>query len=489
MTALSALLVLLLSLSLHSVGGDGDGEDFVVVLTDDNMREFVSKNSRVLVEFYAPWCGHCKALEPEYKEAASVMKNAGMETVLAKVDATKQTGIASEFEIRGYPTLKYFVNGSPQDYNGPRQADGIVDWLEKREKPNFKELTEGEVDDFVAAHEFSMVVRAKKGSKKVKLFKTAVSELLDEKEKFGLVLVEEDGEVRTEYHRPQFNPEDDKRILTYNGKMQASELRRFLRDSRYPLISEKFDAAMYLYDPIHHSAIVALSGAEAQEQWKEAGHDFLESLRGEVYFTFIDLEDDMNASLLNDVAPALEEGGVLFLERPSVKDAEGPVKPKKFLLKEGAASLDSLKTFFGSWKAGKLPEYLKSEPVPAVNEGPVKVVVADSFDDVVLDPQKDVFVKYYAPWCGHCKSLAPAWDKLAETVHKKYSKVVIAKLDATANDVIDDVRGFPTLIFYPAGKKKMKMRNKMNYEGAREFESLLDFVEASMESEEPRDEL
>jgi thiol-disulfide isomerase/thioredoxin len=56
---------------------------------------------------------------------------------------------------------------------------------------------------------------------------------------------------------------------------------------------------------------------------------------------------------------------------------------------------------------------LKSEePVP--NNGPLTIVVGKNFDEIVRDPTKDVLVKFYAPWCGHCKKLAPVWDELAE---------------------------------------------------------------------------
>jgi thiol-disulfide isomerase/thioredoxin len=53
---------------------------------------------------------------------------------------------------------------------------------------------------------------------------------------------------------------------------------------------------------------------------------------------------------------------------------------------------------------------------------------------VTDDPTKDVFVKYYAPWCGHCKKMAPAWIELAEYL-KDVEDVIIAEVDATANDL------------------------------------------------------
>ena len=56
-----------------------------------------------------------------------------------------------------------------------------------------------------------------------------------------------------------------------------------------------------------------------------------------------------------------------------------------------------------------------------------------NFDEIVNDPSKDVLLEFYAPWCGHCKALAPKYDELGEKL-KDNPSIVIAKIDATAND-------------------------------------------------------
>lgn len=56
---------------------------------------------------------------------------------------------------------------------------------------------------------------------------------------------------------------------------------------------------------------------------------------------------------------------------------------------------------------------LKSEPVPEIQASLVKTIVGKSFDEIVRDPTKDVFVEFYAPWCGHCKKFTPVWEELA----------------------------------------------------------------------------
>lgn len=90
----------------------------VVVLTEGNFTDFVEKNKFVMVEFYAPWCGHCQALAPEYAAAATELK--GEEVFLAKVDATEEEELAQKYEVQGFPTVYFFVDGVHKPYSGQR---------------------------------------------------------------------------------------------------------------------------------------------------------------------------------------------------------------------------------------------------------------------------------------------------------------------------------------------------------------------------------
>jgi len=100
----------------------------------------------------------------------------------------------------------------------------------------------------------------------------------------------------------------------------------------------------------------------------------------------------------------------------------------------------------------------------------VSILDGTNFDSVVLDEKKHVLVEFYAPWCGHCKKLAPTWEKLA-SIYKNEENVVIANIDAEKNSAVGGrfgVSGFPTIKFFPQDNKA-----GVAYEGGRE---LADFV-------------
>ncbi|XP_018429041.1 PREDICTED: protein disulfide-isomerase A6 isoform X3 [Nanorana parkeri] len=109
-------------------GGSGGKKD-VIELTDDNFdRQVLNSNDVWLVEFFAPWCGHCKNLEPEWAAAATeVAEQTKGKVKLGAVDATVHQGLASRYGIRGFPTIKVFQKGEePVDYDGGRTKADIV---------------------------------------------------------------------------------------------------------------------------------------------------------------------------------------------------------------------------------------------------------------------------------------------------------------------------------------------------------------------------
>ncbi|KAI2576130.1 protein disulfide isomerase family A member 2, partial [Homo sapiens] len=123
---------------------------------------------------------------------------------------------------------------------------------------------------------------------------------------------------------------------------------------------------------------------------------------------------------------------------------------------------------------------------PDWDQRPVKTLVGKNFEQVAFDETKNVFVKFYAPWCTHCKEMAPAWEALAEK-YQDHEDIIIAELDATANELdAFAVHGFPTLKYFPAGPG----RKVIEYKSTRDLETFSKFLDNGgvLPTEEPPEE-
>ncbi|KAL2623345.1 hypothetical protein R1flu_003550 [Riccia fluitans] len=108
----------------------GSFAEDVVVLTPDNFDLEVGHSNGALVEFYAPWCGHCKKLAPEYEKLGSMFKKT-KNVLIGKVDCDDHKPLCSKFGVQGFPTIKWFPAGSqePKDYSGGRTVEALSEFV------------------------------------------------------------------------------------------------------------------------------------------------------------------------------------------------------------------------------------------------------------------------------------------------------------------------------------------------------------------------
>ncbi|CAK0801175.1 unnamed protein product, partial [Prorocentrum cordatum] len=129
-----AAMAAVLGLVLFGVALGARGDE-VLALTTANFSQHLKDNKQTLVEFYAPWCSHCKKLAPEFEKAAGSLKALGKPVSLVKVDATEEKDLATKYGVKGFPFLIWFEDSKETEYDGGRTAETIVEWVQSMMGP------------------------------------------------------------------------------------------------------------------------------------------------------------------------------------------------------------------------------------------------------------------------------------------------------------------------------------------------------------------
>lgn len=467
-------VVLLSTLIFCGTNADGD----VYVYTDANFETEAAKHDVMLIEFYAPWCGHCKRLAPEYEKAATALKKADPPVALAKVDCTVETSTCQKFGVTGYPTLKIFKNGEfSKAYDGPREKDGIVRKMMKESGPISKKLESVEdAKNFLSKDSAAVIGFFEDDSSALaKALNRAADQLADIR--FGHTT---DAAVKAEYKQENdaivlFRPKvmqnkfEDNQVVI--DETNANKIKARVQSEAFGLCGVRTgDNAGDFEKPVFvaYYTVDYEKNPKGTQYWRNRVMKVGKKLRDEGENIYLAISD------LNEMSREVGECGITDTSGDKPVVCAFDKQNRKYKM-EAAFGMDTFEQFVRDVQAGKVEAYMKSEPLPEGNDEPgkVKVVVAKNFDEIVNDEDKDVLIEFYAPWCGHCKSLAPKYDELALKL-KDEENIVIAKMDATANDVpaTYDVKGFPTLYFAPKGSKS----SPKSYDGGREVDDFIKYL-------------
>jgi len=467
--------------------------DAVITLTSTDFDEITNREPLMLVEFYAPWCGHCKKLEPEYEKAAKQLQNEDPPILLAKVDATQESDLASRFGVTGYPTLKIFRKGKVSDYKGERNTMGIVKHMVSQVgEASILSTSQKDLQKLLEENNEEIVV---------------VGYFTDEENNLALKYIDATNNMREEY------------VFTHTFDSKIAEAFKVKQNTiiiyAASLFHTTFEKKKYVFDKedaeesdivsfvkIHDTPLVGEYNTQTKEKQYKQKRPLV------IFFYTVDFTfENRKATQLwrNKIAAiANKHPELTFAIADDVKmatdfssfgfDDSGEEmnvgiyddKNRKYAMEEMEEfDVDQIEEFLKKYNKGSLKPKLKSQPIPKKQSGPVTVVVGKNFDKIVNDAKKDVFIEFYAPWCGHCKSLEPKYKKLAKKFKDK--NTVIAKMDATANDVPPpfEVSGFPTIYFVPANDKN----NPKKYEGGREVDDMEQYLKTQSSENKSKDEL
>ncbi|KAF8101926.1 hypothetical protein N665_0201s0229 [Sinapis alba] len=424
-------------------------EKDVAVLTKDNFTEFVGKNSFAMVEFYAPWCGACQALAPEYAAAATELKGVA---ALAKIDATEEGDLAQKYEIQGFPTVFLFVDGEMRKtYEGERTKDGIVSWMKKKASPSIHNITSVEEAERVLSAEPKVVLAfldSLVGSESAEL--AAASRLEDDLSFYQTTSpdIAKLFQIETDVKRPALVllKKEEEKLARFDANFTKAAITEFVSANKVPLvINFTREGASLIFENSVKNQLILFATAKESEKHLPTLREVAKSFKGKFVFVYVQMDNE-------DYGEAVSGFFGVTGTAAKVLVYTGNEDMRKFIL-DGEMTVNNIKTLAEDFLADKLKPFYKSDPVPENNDGDVKIIVGNNFDEIVLDESKDVLLEIYAPWCGYCQSFEPIYNKLGKYL-KGIDSLVVAKMDGTTNEhPRAKADGFPTILFFPGGNK------------------------------------
>ena len=439
-------------------------ENDITVLTEATFDKALEKYEHMLVMFYAPWCGHCKKFKPELEKAAAVLRKENL--IVAKVDATAEKKLAEKYKVRGYPTVKFFKKGQATDYTAGRKEQDVINWVRKKSGPPTKPLkTADDVEKFQSDNEVCAIYFGN-DAEEIKVFEGVALKIEDYP--FGVV---EDEEVAKKFNaKPKsvviFKKFDEKRNDLETVK--EKELNDFLEKYSQKRVGTFDDKTTERVFGKNQPALVYFG--EKGDKWNEA-EKIMEKIADKVGGKLKVVMSEIKEGMAKRIAEYI---GIKNEDLPSVRILDTRRDIKKYIM-EGSIDEKNILNFIDGWEQGKLKLHLKTQEEPKENNGDIFVVVGKTFQKEVIDNDKDVMLVFYAPWCGHCKQLLPKYEEAAKKLKAKNPKIVLAKMDATENEVESvTITGFPTIKFYPGNKKGSK---PIDFNGERTTEGIIKFIQ------------
>jgi len=445
-------------------------EENVAVLNKDNFDSFMANNKFAFVKFYAPWCGHCKSMAPAYSKLAQRMKSEEISVAIAKIDSTVESELGTKFGVQGFPTLKFFINGQPVDYQGGRDEEAMFNWLKKKTGPSSTEINDVKAVEEHSSKNLSVLfIYPENDTEGLKNFMVlaagyddvpfAHSSSQEFKTKF---------EVDQKYALVVFRSFDDgRKFLVSDEVPNTQNLKEFFEAVRFPLIMDFDQKAAERIFGGQVPAIIFFSDNTSEAKF-EAFKEVAKEKKADILFSKSEITGGLGARLSEFIGVDKSQDPAVRIIRFKNGNLE------KFRVED--LSSQGLVQALENFKADKLVAFHKSAATPETNDEPVKVIVGNTFDAMIINNDKFVLLESYAPWCGHCKSLEPIYKELAQKL-AHVDNLVIAKMDATANEHPSlTIKGFPTINLYKPGSKS----SPETFNGERNLEALVAYLEEQM---------
>ena len=438
-------------------------ENNIFILTNKTFDEFISKFENILIVFYAPWCGHCKKLQPELEKAASILS---LENIFcAKVDATVEKNLSKKYEIRGFPTLKFFKNKIPIDYKGIRNEKEIINFARKASSPTTNLNSIEEVENIKNNNEVCIIYFGK-NNEDLKIFKNIA--LKTENFFFGIVENEKIAKYfkanersvvlfkKFDEKRNDFENINEKDLIDFIEKNSVKRIKFFDDETTSSIFIQNKPAIVYF--------------GEKGEKW-EKDEKILEIIAKKVQNKLITVMTEINEGMGKRVA---ERVGVKANDLPCIRLVENKIDTIKYVM-DGNIEESNILNFIEKWENHLLKKYLKSQEEPKYNDGILFILVGKTYKKEVIDNDKDVMVFFYSSSSNESSHLLLIFEKVATIIKNKNHNIIFAKIDGSENEVDSVIiYGFPTIKFYPGNRKN---RSPLEYRGDKNSNSIIKFIQ------------
>jgi len=481
----------------------------VVVLTDRNFdKKVLAASEPWLIEFYAPWCGHCKNLAPVWEEVAHELK--GIANV-AKLDCTTEKAIAERFGIGAYPTIKMVRDGKVYDYKASRNKEeffAFVDSTWQQEEAQDYPVKEEEFELPTGVDSSVIVLTTKNFDENIRegvwliefyapwcghcqqLVPVWEELAYKHSKEFNVAKVDatEETELADRFEIdgfPMVKLVRDGKMFDYAGPRKVKDYVSFVRSGYKQVDPEPLHREVFKV-PEGESRVIVLTDknfdselkASANAQWliefyaPWCGHcKKLVPAWEELAYRFSD--DSLKVAKVDATVETATAARFGVQSYPTIFMVRGD----SYFLYQGARKVKDFADFAKSQGQGAtalplpaanaVPKSAELEAPEASGDSKVVVLTDNNFYESIA--KGTWLVKFYAPWCGHCKNLVPTWETLA----KKHSgSFNVAKLDATVETktaATFHVQGYPTLLLFKDGKS-------WSYEGSRSESDLANFA-------------
>eukprot|EP00826_Nyctotherus_ovalis_P018677 TRINITY_DN15621_c0_g2_i4.p1 TRINITY_DN15621_c0_g2~~TRINITY_DN15621_c0_g2_i4.p1 ORF type:complete len:493 (-),score=112.24 TRINITY_DN15621_c0_g2_i4:131-1609(-) len=441
------------------------GSSSVLQLHDDNFKATINKGRPVLVKFFVSWCAHSKALAPEYEKVAEEAKNEPF--IVGEVDGSTNKGLVVAYDVKGYPTIKLFVDGIVVDYEGERKAHAILEFMRKKVKTNSKELLNESAAKEVLISKGRRCILISDNEEDKKNFALA-AKLIDEfsffhtsqsvgKEVFKGVDLP-CAIVLRDFGEPQ---------IVYKGQFDHESLVAFLRKHQFDLVVPfNNETVRAIFQKAFRKGVLLMLPGEGE----------VEKLKG----MFMQLaESRQSDELLFVVASPNEHWGKKYIEHYEIKNKRPPfveiIDKTKDVVKrmefKGNFTFSSLQQFLDQNTERISYKYFKTENSPESSTGLVYKAVAQTFYKEVVANECDVLVKFHTERCAGCKEMEKVYKEVAEAVGDN-KKLKLLEINGMKNDVPVYVESYPVLYLYLIGKKDTPIK----YTGRTNKEELISFL-------------